>query len=158
MKAARDLSRCRKREFDAIARLREDETLNGELRRVVSSLLTLMERSRGQGFIIAATNHEQQLDPAIWRRFDEVVVFERPNPGEVVRLLDLRFRNFGRDFESSEVAEELTGYSHADIERVCVNSMRRAILGRRRAVTKSRFLRSIALESLRRSQCRLRGS
>ena len=65
-------------EFDAIARLRDDETLNGELRRVVNSLLVLVEQFRGQGFVIAATNHERQLDRAIWRRFDEVIFFEKP--------------------------------------------------------------------------------
>ncbi|WP_158792128.1 AAA family ATPase [Granulicella sp. L60] len=136
-------------EFDAIARLRDDETLNGELRRVVNSLLTLIEKFRGQGFVIAATNHERQLDPAIWRRFDEVVFFERPNRNEIIRLLNLKFRNFGRDFESSEVASELKGFSHADIERVCLNAIRRSILSGQKVVTKRRLLRSIALESRR---------
>jgi SpoVK/Ycf46/Vps4 family AAA+-type ATPase len=65
-------------EFDAIARLRDDETLNGELRRVVNSLLMLIDKFRGQGFVIAATNHERQLDPAIWRRFDEVFFLRNP--------------------------------------------------------------------------------
>lgn len=137
-------------EFDAIARLRDDETLNGELRRVVNSLLTLIEKFRGQGFVIAATNHESQLDSAIWRRFDEVVFFEKPKRGEIVRLLNLKFRNFGRDFESGEVAPLLDGFSHADIERVCINAIRRSILDRQRLVTKARFLRSIALENRRR--------
>lgn len=136
-------------EFDAIARLRADETLNGELRRVVNSLLTLIEKFRGHGFVIAATNHERQLDPAIWRRFDEVVIFERPNRSEIIRLLNLKFRNFRRDFESSEVADELKGFSHADIERVCVNAIRRSILSGQKVVTKRRFLRGIALESRR---------
>ena len=136
-------------EFDAIARLRDDETLNGELRRVVNSLLALIEKFRGHGFVIAATNHERQLDPAIWRRFDEVVFFERPNRSEIMRLLNLKFRNFSRDFESSEVADELKGFSHADIERVCVNAIRRSILSGQRIVTRRRLLRSIALESRR---------
>lgn len=138
-------------EFDAIARLRDDETLNGELRRVVNSLLMLIEKFRGQGFVIAATNHEQQLDQAIWRRFDEVVFFEKPNRREIVRLLNLKFRNIARDFESTEVADELKGYSHADIERVSVNAIRRSILSGQKVVTKKRFLRSIALESRRRN-------
>jgi SpoVK/Ycf46/Vps4 family AAA+-type ATPase len=136
-------------EFDAIARLRDDETLNGELRRVVNSLLSLIERFRGHGFVIAATNHDRQLDPAIWRRFDEVVFFERPNRNETIRLLNLKFRNFSCDFESSEVADELKGFSHADIERVCVNAIRRSILSGQKVVTKRRLLKSIALESRR---------
>lgn len=141
-------------EFDAIARLRDDETLNGELRRVVNSLLMLIDKFRGQGFVIAATNHERQLDPAIWRRFDEVVIFEKPDRNEIIRLLHLKFRNFGRDFDSSEIAESFLGLSHADIERVSINAIRRSILSGQRVVTKRRLLKGIALEKRRREIAR----
>lgn len=137
-------------EFDAIARLRDDETLNGELRRVVNSLLTLIEKYKGQGFIVAATNHEKQLDPAIWRRFDDVVFFEKPGRPEIVRLLDLKYKNFRREFLSSDVADFLDGFSHADIERVCLNAIRNAVLNGRTLVTKREFLRTIILEKRRR--------
>jgi SpoVK/Ycf46/Vps4 family AAA+-type ATPase len=138
-------------EFDAIARLRDDETLNGELRRVVNSLLTLIENYKGQGFVIAATNHEKQLDPAIWRRFDDVVFFEKPGRSEILRLLDLKFKNFGRNFESMQVACFLDGFSHADIERVCLNTIRDAVLNSRSAVSRREFLRGLVIEKRRRS-------
>lgn len=138
-------------EFDAIARLREDETLNGELRRVVNSLLTLIEKYKGQGFVVAATNHEKQLDPAIWRRFDEVVFFEKPGRQEIVRLLDLKFKNFRRDFQSAENAVFLDGFSHADIERVCLNAIRKAVLNGRTVVPQREFLRTIIVEKRRRA-------
>jgi SpoVK/Ycf46/Vps4 family AAA+-type ATPase len=138
-------------EFDAIARLRDDETLNGELRRVVNSLLTLIEKYTGHGFVVAATNHEKQLDPAIWRRFDEVVFFEKPGRAEIVRLLDLKFKNFRRVFQSAEIAPFLDGFSHADIERVCMNSIRNCVLSSRSVVSKREFLRFIILEKRRRT-------
>ncbi len=141
-------------EFDAIARLRDDETLNGELRRVVNTLLTLIEKFRGLGFVIAATNHERQLDPAIWRRFDEVVFFEKPTERETIRLLDLKFRNFGREFESRDVTQFLKDYSHAEIENVCLNAIRRAVLSKQTRVTKRLLLRCIAQENRRRSLSR----
>jgi SpoVK/Ycf46/Vps4 family AAA+-type ATPase len=137
-------------EFDAIARLRDDETLNGELRRVVNTLLIQIDKFRGQGFVIAATNHERQLDPAIWRRFDEVIFFEKPDRNQIIRLLNLKFRNFSRDFESAEVASAFEGLSHADIERVSINAIRRTILSLQRVVTKRRLLRGVALEKRRR--------
>jgi SpoVK/Ycf46/Vps4 family AAA+-type ATPase len=127
-------------EFDAIARLR----------RVVNSLLMLIEQFRGQGFVIAATNHERQLDPAIWRRFDEVVFFEKPAKAEILRLVSLKFRNFKTDFEPASVAEFLAGFSHAEIERVCLNAIRQAVLNQRDIVSKRRFLESVALEKRRR--------
>ena len=138
-------------EFDAIARLRDDETLNGELRRVVNSLLILIDKYRGQGFVIAATNHEKQLDSAIWRRFDDVVFFEKPGYPEIVRLLDLKFKNFRRGFHSQEVANFLEGFSHADIERASLNSIRNAIMNGRNVVSRWEFLRSIVLEKRRKN-------
>jgi AAA+ superfamily predicted ATPase len=111
----------------------------------------LIDKFRGQGFVIAATNHERQLDPAIWRRFDEVVFFEKPHRNQIIRLLNLKFRNFGRDFESSEVADGFEGLSHADIERVSINAIRRSILSGQRVVTKRRLLRGVALENRRRA-------
>lgn len=132
-------------EFDAIARGRDDENLNGELRRVVNSLLALIERYSGHGFVIAATNHEKHLDPAIWRRFDEVLVFGKPAKGEIVRLLNLKFQNFGSEFDSKEIADFLSGFSHADIERICLNTIRDAVLDGRKFVSKREFLRGIAL-------------
>jgi SpoVK/Ycf46/Vps4 family AAA+-type ATPase len=137
-------------EFDAIARLRDDETLNGELRRVVNSLLNFIEKFQGQGFVIAATNHERQLDPAIWRRFDEVVFFEKPTNNEIIRLLDVKFRNFSAQFTTREVAQFLHGFSHAEIERVCLNAIRRAVLAEKTTVSKRVFLRSIAQENRKR--------
>ena len=137
-------------ESDAIARLRDDETLNGKLRRVVNSLLLLIEKFRGQGYAIAATNHERQLDPVIWRRFDEVIFFEKPTSSEVVRLLAPNFKNFNCDFDGREIAKFLEGFSHADIERVCLNSIRRAVLSEQKSVSKRRLLESISLETRRR--------
>lgn len=138
-------------EFDAIARLRDDETLNGELRRVVNSLLMLVEKYRGHGFVVAATNHEKQLDPAIWRRFDEVVFFEKPGNAEIIRLLDLKFRNFKREFRSDDTAAFLQGFSHADIERVCLNSIRNAVLNARTSVSRWEFLRAVVSEKRRKN-------
>jgi SpoVK/Ycf46/Vps4 family AAA+-type ATPase len=137
-------------EFDAIARFRDDDTLNSELRRVVNSLLMLIDKFKGQGFVIAATNHEKHLDPAIWRRFDEVIFFEKPAKQEIIRLIRLKFKNFKTDFEPESVAGFLDGFSHADIERVCMNAIRRAVLSRRSIVSKRRFLECVALENRRR--------
>jgi SpoVK/Ycf46/Vps4 family AAA+-type ATPase len=138
-------------EFDAIARLRDDESQHGELKRVVNSLLQLIDRFSGSGFVIAATNHEQQLDSAIWRRFDEVVYFSKPGKGEILRLLKMKFRNFKIDFDPSTRIEALVGFSHAEIERVCLNSIRRSILQKRNTVNAKRFDQSLQFEIGRRT-------
>ena len=56
-------------EFDAIAKLRGDTQELGELKRVVNSFVQNLDTIGKQSLIIAATNHEDLLDAAIWRRF-----------------------------------------------------------------------------------------
>jgi SpoVK/Ycf46/Vps4 family AAA+-type ATPase len=133
-------------EFDAIGRLRDDETQHGELKRVVNSLLQFIEKYSGTGFIIAATNHERQLDPAIWRRFDEIVYFSRPTRQEVARLLKLTFKNFQTSFDLQNKVARLEGLSHAEIERVCVNAIRRSILDKRDRVEERFFDQAVKFE------------
>lgn len=138
-------------EFDAIARLRDDDTQHGELKRVVNSLLQLIDRFAGLGFLIAATNHEKQLDAAIWRRFDEIIYFDKPDRSQIVRLLKLKFRNFKTDFDAATKADALLGFSHAEIERVCLNAIRRSVLHKRNSVDEFRFQQALELEARRRS-------
>ena len=66
-------------EFDAIGKSRGDPTEHGELKRVVNSFLQLLDGFEGSSFVIAATNHEKLLDKALWRRFDEILFFARPD-------------------------------------------------------------------------------
>lgn len=78
-------------EFDAIGADRSmlgSETAGGEMRRVVNSLLQFIECDRSDSLIIAATNHAQMLDGAIFRRFDEVVTFATPTRGELIDLIE----------------------------------------------------------------------
>ncbi|WP_220443734.1 AAA family ATPase [Paracoccus luteus] len=70
-------------EFDALARSRDESGEHNELRRVVNSLLIFIEQIAPSGFLIAATNLDRDLDPAIWRRFDEVIWFELPDTGMI---------------------------------------------------------------------------
>ena len=65
-------------EFDAIAKARDDQHELGELKRVVNSLLQNMDTYCQHGVLIAATNHQELLDDAIWRRFQTVIEVPKP--------------------------------------------------------------------------------
>lgn len=67
-------------EFDAIAKLRNDPQEVGEIKRVVNTLLQNLDARKDIGFTIGVTNHEQLLDPAIWRRFDVQLQIPKPSP------------------------------------------------------------------------------
>jgi len=103
-------------EFDAIAKLRDDPQEVGEVKRIVNTLLQNLDGRDEIGFTIGVTNHEQLLDPAIWRRFD--VQIEIPKPSELIipslltRFLEpLKYS----EAETSFLSWCLQGCSGADI-------------------------------------------
>ncbi|MBU3917228.1 ATP-binding protein [bacterium] len=107
-------------EFDALGKERDDAAEHGELKRVVNAFLQMLDDYQGKSLIIAATNHDQILDSAVWRRFDEVLLFDLPNIEQLRRLLTIKLRGFRREFEieNTEFINQLKGMSHADVERV----------------------------------------
>ena len=70
-------------EFDVIAKLRDDKNELGELKRVVNSLIQNIDGLNSDSILIAATNHHELLDPAIWRRFSKVITLEKPQVDEI---------------------------------------------------------------------------
>jgi len=69
-------------EFDSIAKKRDDEGDVGELKRLVTVILQELDDWPTASLLIAATNHGELLDPAVWRRFDDVLEFEIPSEGD----------------------------------------------------------------------------
>lgn len=116
-------------EFDAIGKDRDNAFEHGELKRVVNTLLQLMDSFRGESLLIAATNHEKLLDKAVWRRFESVIQF--PTPSVQDRILMLR--QFLGGFDSSTLnfealAKRLIDATGADVERFSVEAARLALL------------------------------
>lgn len=136
-------------EFDALARARDEDGEHNELRRVVNSLLIFIDRIQPKGFVVAATNLDQSLDPAIWRRFDEVIWFDRPERPMISRFLKLRFKNVAVDFDPETHLAALEGYSYAELERLCIQAIKAAIIGKRKTVRDADFVEAIADERRR---------
>ena len=126
-------------EFDALARARTDSSEHNELRRVVDSLLVLIEEVKGKRFLIAAANLEDRLDAALWRRFDDDVLFERPTTARISQMLALKTRNFQAAFSIRDRAANLAGFSYAEIDRVCNAAIKSAILSRRKNISAADF-------------------
>lgn len=136
-------------EFDALAHARDDGGEHNELRRVVNSLLIFIDRITPKGFLVAATNLDQSLDAAVWRRFDEVIWFDRPDRRMIERFLRMKFKNVVVAFDPINHAAELDGYSYAEIGRVSVQAIKAAIIGKRKEVRESDFRAALADERRR---------
>lgn len=117
-------------EFDAIGKERADSSEHGELRRVVNAVLQMMDAYHGKSLILAATNHEQILDTAIWRRFEETIDFPLPGNQILQHLLALKLRGVRRHFEldSKQLVTIFKNKSGADIERIVRRAVKRMIL------------------------------
>ena len=139
-------------EFDAIARSRDDGGEHSELRRVVNSLLLFIDQIQPSGFLLAATNLDQSLDPAVWRRFDEVVWFDAPDERMVRKFLKNAFKNVITDFEPAEQASKVNGYSYAELEKICTQAIKLSILGRAKTVSLRHF--NTAVEDAKRREKR----
>ena len=116
-------------EFDSIGKSRDDPHEVGELTRVVNSFLQMLDGFAGQGVVVAATNHPALLDPALWRRFDEVVLFPRPTPTHIVRLLGQLTRGIHKaSVTPSKLAKSFSGLSHSEITDVIRATLKRMVL------------------------------
>lgn len=74
-------------EIDAIAKSRSDESDIGELKRLVTILLQELNTWTGESLLVAATNHPELIDPALWRRFDTKVDFPLPGIDAIERAI-----------------------------------------------------------------------
>lgn len=86
-------------EFDAIAKKRDDSHELGELKRVVTTLLQNLDEMQANIFLIAATNHQHLLDPAIWRRFEVTIMMELPTQEQREKIILSSIQKFFSDFK-----------------------------------------------------------
>jgi len=141
-------------EFDALGKERDDTAEHGELKRVVNAFLQMLDNFEGKSLLIAATNHDQILDSAVWRRFDEVLVFDLPNIEQLRRLLSVKLRGLRRDFEieDAEFVSQLKGMSHADVERVLRRAAKDMVLSGKEFLSERHVQSAIRREDVRRAR------
>jgi len=116
-------------EFDAIGSQRGLANDVGEIRRVLNSFLQMIEHDQSNSLIIAATNHPEILDYALFRRFDDVIEYHLPTPDQAANLIRSRLGNFSpRPFPVKAIAEKAQGLSYAEIRRAIDESIKEAVM------------------------------
>lgn len=118
-------------EFDAIAKLRGDTQELGELKRVVNSFVQNLDTIGKHSIVVAATNHQELLDSAVWRRFSYRIEFSYPSSEiratmweQFLKPLEFAPRDIDLLVDLSE------GFSGSDIQDVCTRLHRRRIVTR----------------------------
>ena len=110
-------------EIDAVAAKRTDSKTSGdaEVQRTMMQLLSEMDGfdDRGDIRIMAATNRFDMLDEAILRpgRFDRLIEVPKPDGEGRAQILEIHTRdmNVADDVDYAELADDLDGYSGADL-------------------------------------------
>ncbi len=118
-------------EFDSIGKERGDTHETGEIKRVVSFLLMQIDQLPSYVLTIAATNHAELLDRAVWRRFQLRMAFPAPQKHEVAAFLDRIMASWPEQpkISSSTLSNRLNATSYAEARDFCQNVRRRHILG-----------------------------
>ena len=132
-------------EFDAIGTRRSGRNDVGEIRRVLNSFLQFLERDESDGLIIAATNHPELLDPALFRRFDDVIEYAMPDDSIARRILKSRLSTFktqGIDWDAAVKAG--SGLSQSELSRVAEEAAKRVVLAKRFSITNEDLTVAIA--------------
>ncbi len=115
-------------EFDALAKMRDDGRELGELKRVVISLLQNIDAMGNGHILLAATNHEHLLDPAIWRRFAYKMKLSEPDGGSRAKMARKFFGRFATEQLIDLLVPITEGISGGQIKFLAEDCIRRAVL------------------------------
>ena len=101
----------------------------GEIRRVLNSFLQMIEQDRSHGLVVAATNHPGILDPALFRRFDDILHYDLPNKVQIAILLKTRLTgSTAGDIKWEHLADFAAGLSYAEITRAANEALKDALI------------------------------
>lgn len=116
-------------EFDAIGAKRNSGNDVGEIRRVLNSFLQFLEQDDSTSLVIAATNHPELLDPALFRRFDDVIEYQLPDAAVTVRLLQTRLALFLEEpVNWDHISAAAHGLSQGEVARAAEDAAKTALL------------------------------
>ena len=130
-------------ECDFIAKSRTMTQDVGEVPRIVNMLLTLLDEYNAPGLVLATTNLKVSLDEALFRRFDDVIEMPMPGKEERKRLLNMTLSAIpvSPDVDMDRIAEQLDGYSAANVVLVAQRAAKIGVLAGYKKVCKHRCTR-----------------
>lgn len=120
-------------EFDSIAKRRDDAADVGELKRLVTVLLQAIDDWPREGILLAATNHPDLLDPAVWRRFERVIPFPLPSSGDIAAAIQVALQDDKANVAPTTIevlSALLEDRSFADVRKIILSARREALISK----------------------------
>lgn len=117
-------------EFDAVGKERGDVHETGEIKRVVSGLLLQVDALPSHVIVMAATNHQELLDRAVWRRFQLRLSLPSPTRNQIAQFLTRGFRTMPDlgEVDTASIAATLGSISYAETTEFLIDLRRRHVL------------------------------
>ena len=133
-------------EFDAIAKERGDEHETGEIKRVVSALLLLVDEVPSHVVVVAASNHPELLDRAVHRRFEIHLALPAPDHAQRAAYFEVFLGRLpgSSGYSARRLADATEGASFSRLHDLTMDIRRRVVLD------PDRELRLLIAERLRR--------
>ncbi len=124
-------------EFDIIGKNRDDNHEHGEIKRVVNNFLQMLDNLKGDSIILAATNHQNILDPAIWRRFDDVIYYNLPDAKIRQQIFEIYLKPMKREsnIDLEKISHLTENFSPADIKMVTEEAMKTTIINSKNLIS-----------------------
>lgn len=126
-------------EFDAIAKARDDMHEIGELKRVINSLLQNIDFMPTHCILLAATNHPELLDRAVWRRFIQKIEVAHPSVDLLPDLLKILCAPYSIDMGDASLKENIIvncidGISPADLKSLFERAKIKSVIENKRKI------------------------
>ncbi|MCP4178287.1 MAG: ATP-binding protein [bacterium] len=116
-------------EFDSIGSNRSYGNDVGEIKRVLNSFLMNIEKDESNSLLIAATNLPESLDKALFRRFDDIIMYPLPSEEEILQLIKVQLKGYEVTNKNLKgVAKSAVGLSFADISNACKDAIKEMII------------------------------
>lgn len=132
-------------EFDSIGSQRGLGNDVGEIRRILNSFLQLIEQDESDSILLAATNHPDILDFALYRRFDDIIQYDLPNRELIIKALQSKLFAFKKsEIDWEELADIATGLSYADISRACEEAIKDTIINDRKKIENADIAKTLS--------------
>jgi SpoVK/Ycf46/Vps4 family AAA+-type ATPase len=131
-------------EFDSIGYTRDFTGDVGEMRRLLNSFLTFIEKLTSNSLVVAATNQGHRLDKALYRRFDDLIEFGLPDSHHTWETVQMRLAGIPVDKLSRlKITKAALGLSFAEITRACEEAIKEMLLRTKKTVTTDMLLAAL---------------
>jgi SpoVK/Ycf46/Vps4 family AAA+-type ATPase len=117
-------------EFDSIGTTRSQGNEIGEIKRVLNSFLLQIEKDDSNSLIIAATNMPENLDDALFRRFDDIINYPLPSEEQIFKYYkrELLKNELISENILIELSKQSIGLNFSDLEKICQDFLKNIIV------------------------------